>query len=150
MRIFTALAVALSLAPIAPIAFGGMVFADSRAPAYQVIVNPNNPSTSADREFVADAFLKKTTSWPNGETIRPVDLGAGSSVRRQFSDEILRRSVAEVKGYWQQRIFSGRDVPPPELDSDDDVVRYVLKYDGAIGYVSGGANLNGAKVLGVH
>ena len=54
-----------------------------------------------------------------------------------------------MKTYWQQRIFSGHDVPPPELDSDDDVVTYVLKHEGAIGYVAGGANLNGAKVLGI-
>jgi len=62
---------------------------------------------------------------------------------------VLKRSVEAVKGYWQQRIFSGHDVPPPEFDSDDDVVKYVLKHEGAVGYVSGNANLNGSKVLTV-
>ncbi len=130
-------------------ASSGVAAADSRGAAYQVVVNPNNPTASLDRETVAEAFLKKTTEWPEGATMRPVDLPASSPVRRQFSEEVLHRSVSEVKGYWQQRIFSGRDVPPPELDSDDEVIKYVLKYEGGIGYVSGGAALNGAKVLSV-
>ena len=131
------------------LAFAASAFADSRSTTYQVIVNPNNPTTAADREFLADAFLKKATTWSSGETILPVDLPPGSPVRRQFSEEVLHRSVAEVKSYWQQRIFSGRDVPPPELDSDEDVVEYVLKHEGAVGYVSGAANLNGAKPVSV-
>jgi ABC-type phosphate transport system substrate-binding protein len=130
---------------------GTSVQANGRAvPAFQIIVHPSNRTASLDRKFVEDAFLKKVTRWPdNDSVIRPVDLGAGSPVRRAFSESVLNRSVEAVKGYWQQRIFSGRDVPPPELDTDDDVVRYVLKYDGAVGYVSGGANLEGARVVDV-
>lgn len=116
---------------------------------YVVIVNPSNDITSVDRDFLADAFLKKTTSWSNGTTIHPVDLPASSPIRRAFSEEVLRRSISEVKGYWQQRIFSGRDVPPPELDSDAEIVAYVLKYDGAVGYVTPGTSLNGAKLISI-
>ena len=115
--------------------------------AYVVIVHPNNGVTSLERQFLADAFLKKATSWPSGNVIRPVDLAPGSSARRQFSEEVLHRSIAEVKGYWQQRIFSGRDVPPPEFDTDEDVVAYVLRHDGAVGYVSNGAALRGTKTV---
>jgi hypothetical protein len=62
---------------------------------------------------------------------------------------VLKRSVLVVKTYWQQRIFSGRGIPPPELDSDALVVEYVLKHRGAVGYVSGVCELGGAKVLTV-
>ena len=62
---------------------------------------------------------------------------------------MLKRSVEAVKGYWQQRIFSGRDVPPPELETDDEVVRYVLKHEGAVGYVSGSADARRRKVVSV-
>jgi ABC-type phosphate transport system substrate-binding protein len=116
---------------------------------FQVIVNPANPVTSVERRFLLDAFLKKVTRWPHDELIRPADLDAGSAVRRRFSDQVLRRSVTAVKSYWQQLVFSGRDVPPPELDSDWQMVRYVLKYPGAIGYVGPGANLDGVKILTV-
>jgi len=123
--------------------------AGQSAAAYKVIVNPQNPNIQVERRFLLEAFLKKTTHWRHGEPIRPVDLAADSPVRRRFSQEALNRSVAAVKSYWQQSIFAGRDLPPPELDSDEAVVQYVLRYPGAIGYVSGGANLGGARALQV-
>jgi ABC-type phosphate transport system substrate-binding protein len=118
-------------------------------PEYRVIVHPENPNTSLAREFLIDAFLKRTTRWGDGETIRPVDQRSDSAVRRRFSESVLQRSVAAVKSYWQQRIFSGRELPPPELDSDEAVVGYVLKHRGAVGYVSGAAKLDRAKVVQV-
>jgi hypothetical protein len=68
-------------------------------------------------------------------------------VRKRFSEAVLKRSVGAVRSYWQQRIFSGRDVPPPEVDSDEAVMAYVARYPGAIGYVSGTTKLVGVKEL---
>jgi hypothetical protein len=131
-----------------------LVFADPAAlgqgrGSYVVIAHPGVTTAMVDREFLEDAFLKKVTRWPAGDSIRPVDLAPGAPVRRAFSADVLHRSVEAVKEYWQQRIFSGRDVPPPELDADADVVQYVLRHTGAVGYVSSTANLDRAKVLSV-
>ena len=117
------------------------------APAYVVIVHPRNGYAELDRQFVQDAFLKKLTQWPNGEGIRPADLVADSPVRRAFTRDVLNRSVEAVKGYWQQRIFSGRDVPPPEFGRDEEVVQFVLGHEGGIGYVSGAVDLQGCRVV---
>ena len=116
-------------------------------PAFRVIVHPKNPLASASREFVSDVFLKRVTRWGDGETIKPVDLRPDSAVRRKFSERVLKRSVAAVRSYWQQRIFSGRDVPPPELDSEAAVVSYVASHPNAIGYVSGSADLGNTREL---
>ena len=118
-------------------------------PPFVIIVNPANPLTTGSRKFLTEAFLKKATRWPSGEVIRPVDLGPDSPTRSKFTEDVLKRSVAAVRSYWQQMIFSGRDVPPPELPSDEEVVKYVLKNEGALGYVSGAAPLRGAKVVTV-
>src|SRR5262249_26268453 len=138
-----ALLIALGLTLLAP---RGAVYAQS-GPVYVVIVHPSNPSTTVERKFVADAFLKKTTRWPHGEAIRPADLAADSPVRRRFTEDVHKRSVAEVRPYWQQIIFSGRDLPPPELGTDEEVVKFVLRYPGAIGYIAGGASLGGARAV---
>jgi ABC-type phosphate transport system substrate-binding protein len=122
--------------------------ADTRSAAEpRIIVNPRNPATSLERRFVADAFLKKVTRWPDDELIQPVDLATDSPVRRRFSDDVLKRSVSAVKSYWQQLVFSGRGVPPPELDNEELVVRFVLHHPGAIGYVSGSVNIENARVI---
>jgi ABC-type phosphate transport system substrate-binding protein len=118
-------------------------------PTFRVIVNPSNRQTSVPRDFLVELFLKKITRWSDGEVARPVDQRSDSAVRRAFSESVLKRSVLVVKTYWQQRIFSGRGIPPPELDSDALVVEYVLKHGGAVGYVSGACELGGAKVLTV-
>jgi ABC-type phosphate transport system substrate-binding protein len=121
--------------------------AASGAEGFRIIVSPDNPVSSVDRRFLADVYLKRTTRWSNDEAVRPVDLGPGSPIRRGFSDDVLKRSVSAVKSYWQQMVFSGRGVPPPELDNDGEVVRFVLKNRGAVGYVSSGADVAGAKIV---
>ena len=117
------------------------------SPALRIIVHPDVEETRLERNFVASSFLKKVTRWENGERIQPVDLNSQSKVRVRFSEQILKRSVAAVRNYWQQRIFSGRDVPPPELESENAVVRYVAKHPGAIGYVSENVKLTGVRVV---
>jgi hypothetical protein len=121
----------------------------SDAAELKVITHPSNAARGVEKGFLADAFLKKVTRWPSGETIRPLDQRPDTAVRRSFSRGILKRTVAAVRSYWQQRIFSGRDVPPPELDSDASVIAYVERTPGAVGYVSSGAKLGSSRELQV-
>jgi ABC-type phosphate transport system substrate-binding protein len=113
-----------------------------------IIVNRDNAATDVDKDFVRDAFLKKTTTW-NGETLRPIDLAAKSPVREKFTTEILRKTPSQLKSYWNQQIFSGKGVPPPEADSAGAVLAYVLANKGAIGYVPADADTSGAKIIKV-
>lgn len=115
--------------------------------SFRVVVHAENATASAPSDFVMNAFLKKTSRWPEGEPIQPVDLRFGSPTREAFSKSILRRSAAAVRNYWQQRIFTGRGVPPPEVSSDADVIRYVQEHPGGIGYVSTQADAANVKVL---
>lgn len=117
--------------------------------AYLIVVHATNPEPSVSREFLADAFLKKTTRWQSGDPLRPVDQRPDARVRAAFTESVLRRSVSAVRSYWQQRIFSGRGVPPPEVDSDTAVLRYVQQNPGAVGYVSGQADTSEVKVVSV-
>lgn len=116
---------------------------------YRMIVHPKNAAASVERDFVADAFLKKVTRWPSGAAIRPVDLDGKSHTRQKFVEIVLQRSMSAVRSYWQQQIFSGRNIPPPELDSDEAVIAFVLKYEGAIGYVSADCKVDAVKVVTV-
>jgi hypothetical protein len=68
-------------------------------------------------------------------------------VRRRFAEEMLRRPSSSLLAYWQQRIFSGRDVPPPVATTDAEVLDYVNRFEGAIGYVSGTAIPAGTKAV---
>lgn len=123
--------------------------AQAPAPAagYRFIAHPTANPAPVDRAFVAQAFLRKVRTWPDGQIIHPVDLGPNAPIRQQVSREVFGRSVAGVKSYWQQMIFSGRSLPPPELGSEDEVVAYVLRHPGSIGYVSAKTALRGALAV---
>lgn len=115
----------------------------------KIIVNSANSTADLPGDVVTKLFLKQTTKFPNGTAAQPVDQAKGSAVRAAFSKGMLGRGVAAVESYWQQQIFSGKDVPPPTKASDDEVVAYVKANPGAIGYVSAGASTAGVKVVDV-
>jgi hypothetical protein len=117
-------------------------------PEFKLIVHAERAG-QATRAFLADAFLKNVSRWPDEEVIHAVDQRPDAAVRRKFSQQVLRRSVEAVKTYWQQRIFSGRGVPPPELDSDEAVVRYVESHAGSVGYISGSAPAGKTRVIAI-
>ena len=122
----------------------------SRGSAFVVVVNNQNASEAASRTVVSRFFLKKAARWENGAAVLPVDLPANSPIREAFSREVLSKSVSSIKAYWQQQIFSGRDVPPPEKGDDAAVLEFVQSNPNAIAYVSAGATLpHGVKELSV-
>lgn len=118
--------------------------------SFRVIVHPDNPTRAIDRAALANMFFKEVSRWDDGETVHPVDLRSDSETRARFSESVMKRSTAAVRNYWQQRIFSGRGIPPPEVDTDADVVRHVLTHRGSVGYVSGRADIGKSKVLSVN
>jgi len=118
-------------------------------PAFRVIINPENPTVSISRSTLSKIFLKSQTSWSNGNRILPVDLRVTNRVRDAVSRAIHGRSATVIKNWWNQQIFAGKGVPPPELASETKVVAYVLANPGAIGYVAADANVGDAKTVAV-
>ncbi|HTE50360.1 MAG TPA: hypothetical protein VK698_05780 [Kofleriaceae bacterium] len=120
---------------------------DEATSEYRVVVHPDNPAREINRAFVRGAFLKKTVTWGDGETIRPVDLGKMFAARQRFAREVLNKTPAQLRAYWSQQIFSGKGVPPPEVDSAAAVIAYVRRHRGAIGYLPATVDPAGTVVL---
>jgi ABC-type phosphate transport system substrate-binding protein len=138
----------LKVIGIAFLAFA--MIAARRPPAVKVvvIVNSANPVTTMRREQIARMFLREVPAWNNGEEILPVDQLERSPSRATFAREVEGQTVSSLKIYWQQRIFSGNESPPPERVSDADVLTYVRSNAGAIGYVVEGTDLGtGVKAV---
>ncbi|HEX6095564.1 MAG TPA: DUF995 domain-containing protein [Thermoanaerobaculia bacterium] len=119
------------------------------AAGYKVIVNNANGTSSLAKKELAQLFMKKTAKWSDGTPVVAVDQTEKSTARERFTQEVHGKSVAAVKSYWQQQIFSGRDVPPVEKSSDAQVVAFVKQNAGAIGYVGEGADTAGVRVVTV-
>jgi ABC-type phosphate transport system substrate-binding protein len=117
--------------------------------AFKVIVNASNPATQITRLKVGEIFLKKEKRWPDGQPAVPVEPPGKSAVRQRFDQEIFGKPVIAISAYWQQMIFGGKGVPPPEKSSDADVVAFVRETPGAVGYVWTGSEATGVKVVAV-
>jgi ABC-type phosphate transport system substrate-binding protein len=135
------------LVPILLLAFLGTPTAKTQG--FKVIVNSSTDISSLSKREVSRLFLKKVKTWDNDLKVSPVDLSSKDEARQMFSKEIHGKSVSAIEAYWQQRVFSGRDVPPPERSSDASVVDFVRHNPGAIGYVSETADVRGVRVIDV-
>ncbi|GLC24202.1 hypothetical protein [Roseisolibacter agri] len=146
LRIATLLLALPALAPVTPGAAqparaGGLA-------GFVVVVHADNPTPSLPREHLARLFLRKVARWPGGQPAMPVDLPADAPVRAAFTRHVLARTVTAVRAYWQERIFSGRDVPPPERAGEAEALAYVRAHPAAVGYVSATTALPpGVRVL---
>lgn len=138
--------VAVVIAVVVTLAAPGRTAAQD-VPDFHVIVHPDNPVTSVTRNELSRMFFKRTTRWEDGTRALPVDLSRSLQVRDVFSRAVMNRAADAIAAHWQQQIFSGRGVPPTELESEVRVIQYVREHPGAIGYVAKGTDVSGVRIL---
>jgi ABC-type phosphate transport system substrate-binding protein len=137
---------------IAIVALGAAIGAPaaSRGEGFRIVVNGEHPGDAVTRQVLADVFLRRATRWSDGGPIQVVDQSLKSEVRVEFTEEVLELTSMAVMSYWQQQLLRGGERPPAVKPSDAEVLEFVAKTRGAIGYVSAEAEaLEGVKVLEV-
>ena len=121
----------------AVVIFFSIAFSDAgEKPSFVIVVHKSVPIEKLSQKELSDIFLKKIRTWDNGSAIKPVDLGSASKVRETFSKQIHKRKISSIKAYWQKQIFTGKGVPPPEKNSDKEVLNYLAENRDTIGYIS--------------
>jgi ABC-type phosphate transport system substrate-binding protein len=125
----------------------GALSSEAKNSDYKVVVHAGNPTTSLESKTVDRIFIKKWKRWDDDELVVPVNQVV-CPVREAFTRGVHKKDVSAILKYWQRMIFSGRDVPPPELANDAEVLVFVKTKRGAIGYVSATTELiDGVKEL---
>jgi ABC-type phosphate transport system substrate-binding protein len=109
-------------------------------PSFLVIIHPEVEGTKIPREVLTSIFLKEALRWGDGLVVSPVDQSMQSEVRASFSQVVLGKTLEGIRSLWHQKVLHGV-MPPPVKSSDEDVIAYVAKTRGAIGYVSSGTVL---------
>lgn len=113
----------------------------------EIIVHPDNTVTSISPAELSKIFLKRLRVWEDGQTAVAVDQVPSSAAREEFSRRVHGRSVVSIEIYWKRMIFSGKGVPPRELATDEEVLKFVRSNPGAVGYVTRATRLEGVKEL---
>ena len=113
-----------------------------------VIANTSLKADSISREELRNVFLLRTRTTRDGSRAEPV-LEKSGATHSAFVKQFLNRDSTELPIYYQGLVFTGKASMPNELSSDAEVVDYVRRTRGAIGYISSAAHADGVKVLTV-
>ena len=118
----------------------------ARAHDLLVIVNSSVEVRSLTASEVSSIYLLKSTVWPDGARIVPVNREAASEARERFSRTVLRQDNAVLSAYWNEMHFKGR-LPPLIQESDQAVLAFVQKVPGALGYIDAATAPVNVKVV---
>ncbi|HLO63005.1 MAG TPA: hypothetical protein VK165_08570 [Azonexus sp.] len=97
-----------------------------------VIGHPALPKT--DRATLQRIYTGRAVSLGQ-HAVAPANLPAGNFVRDEFLRGYLEQTEEQYTGYWLVRRYVGKGVPPLELGSVEEMLKYVQGVPGAVGYV---------------
>ncbi|MEO1482006.1 MAG: hypothetical protein AAFU77_07850 [Myxococcota bacterium] len=99
-----------------------------------LVITGANIELSLSVSEVRDVFLKVRRQ-VRSSRLRPIGRSPGP-VRTAFLKNALEMTDGEYSRYWVQKRFVSGDQPPPQASSAADVVSFVVKVKGGVGFVS--------------
>ncbi len=100
-----------------------------------IIGNKNVANYELSAKEIREIFLGKQKRWSDNKEIKVVLLDK-SEVHKEFIEKHIHRSSNQFKNWWFNRVYTGKDRFPEAFDTEEDLMEYVSKTDGAVGYVS--------------
>jgi ABC-type phosphate transport system substrate-binding protein len=103
-----------------------------------VIVNIANPISTLDKSDAKFYYLRTLRrTWTGLDTpIRPVDYATSNPTKELFLRRILRMNDTRMAAYFKQKEYAESLPMPQSFQSEEEVINYVAKHKGAIGYIS--------------
>lgn len=89
-----------------------------------------------DSEYAVSLIRGENKNWDGGADAIVVLPSRQSVLHESVAKQIFSSSGRSMQRRWFQLVFSGRVNAPKYLDSDIDVIKYVLENEGAVGIVS--------------
>ena len=114
----------------------------------QVIANWSVRVSTVSPADLKSIFWETKTSLNDGSRVEPVLLKAGE-VHETFVRQYTGKTPVSLAMYYRSLVFTGKGGMPKTFASEAELVEYVKRTEGAIGYVSTQANTDGVKILQV-
>ncbi|MFI5114887.1 MAG: energy transducer TonB [Terriglobales bacterium] len=126
-----------------------LLSAQALAGNVRIIANPSVKAEAISASEIKSVFLEERNSLRDGTHVEPV-LSNGGPAHAAFLKDYLGQNDDALQNYYRSLVFTGKGSMPRILHSDAEVVAYVAKTRGAIGYVSSTAPMDGVKTLVVY
>jgi hypothetical protein len=114
---------------------------------FKLVANPSVKASDISIDNLRDVFLGNRMSLPGSGSVEPVLARAGAA--HEVFLKSLGKTDAGLLTYYRRLVFTGKAAMPKICGSDAEVIEYVAKTKGAIGYVSAEAKAPGTKALGL-
>jgi TonB family protein len=114
----------------------------------KVIANSSMKADTISAAELKRVFLEERIALPDGTHVEPV-LKKEGAVHEAFLQKYLGVTEDDLRIYYRTLLFTGRGSMPKVLESDAEVVAYVARTRGAIGYVSASTSGVGVKTLAI-
>jgi hypothetical protein len=114
----------------------------------KVIANASVGASSVSVDELKGVFLATKTSLSDGSHVEPV-LEKDGPAHEAFLKEYIGKTDSALATYYRSLVFTGKASMPKTTATDADMIAYVAKTKGAIGYVSAGTDTPGVKTLDV-
>ncbi len=112
-----------------------------------VILNGASAVAGLSEDDLKDYYLGKKSSWPDGSKVVVVVLKEGASHENLLSK--LGKSNSQFTTGWKKLVFTGKGAMPEQVGSEDDLVAFVAKTPGSIGFVDAAKAKEGVKAVPV-
>jgi ABC-type phosphate transport system substrate-binding protein len=113
-----------------------------------IVAHKSFPDASLTKDELKQIALGDKSSVSGGEKVTFVTLEQGA-VHEEFLKLYVEKSSFQFANYWKQMIFTGKGKPPRAFKTDAELISFVGATKGAIGYVSGGADVSSVKVVSI-
>ncbi len=124
-----------------------LAFATPAVAEETVIVNGASAVAGLSEDDLKDYYLGKKANWPDGSKVVVVVLKDGPSHEKLMGK--LGKSSSQFTTGWKKLVFTGKGAMPEQVGSEDDLVAFIAKTPGAIGYADAGKVKDGVKAVPV-
>lgn len=133
---------------VALISVSGFFVSVAFAADVMLIANNSVGDASLSKGAVKDIYTGKQKKWADGSKIH-LSAQKKNATHKVFAKEFVGKSPSQFRMFWKKMVFTGKGKEPKAFGSDADIMKYVAETEGAIGYVSSGAAVNGVKTITV-
>lgn len=113
-----------------------------------IIGNINVPVSELSPVDIQNIYLGNKKIWGNGIKINVSVIGDGTITDR-FLNEYVKKNSITFKCFWKKQVFTGCGKPPAMFENEKDLIDYVSKTKGGVGYVSLRPSSENIKILAV-
>jgi ABC-type phosphate transport system substrate-binding protein len=109
--------------------FTGTVWAD-----VVIIAHKDVAETALTEKDLQKIFLGKQVQWQDTSAIHPATVKE-AELHKAFLEQYIKKSSSQWVTHWKRMVFTGNGTPPEQFANQQELLDYVTKTRGAIGYV---------------